>query len=307
MGGGQTYKESKSFPLASPGQYTNDQVKGIKLAPYRGEDIYHVELHSGETVRLERFSTLKSLLEKDALIQWSANQAVEHVDRMWDLEEEYPQAYKDKVLSQARKAWMDNRDQKGSWGTQAHKIVERYLGTGEWPADWSEIPTPVQNSVRLFSDFWKTAKLKCIGVEKYVYNMPLAYAGRLDWLLVNEAGETGVGDLKTSDNIYPEMLIQIVAYSFALIELGWDIRWAMVVRCGRNEKKPQIVKIDRAMIDHYTRGWKMVCLFHPYWKQLKSLASKENRAHDKVLINDAEAQREADIDAMLRGLIGGEE
>lgn len=294
------YKKRETYPLASPGQYTNDQVKSICLKPYRGKDVYHAELHDGQIVRLNRFSTLKDLLEKDALIQWSANMAAVLVDEAWDVTEEYPQSYKDRVIDEAKTAWKNDRDQKGKWGTLAHKLIEEFLTTGAWPENWSEIPVPVQNSLRGFKTWWEKANLRVIAVERYVYNMQLAFGGRFDLFAeCRKTGSRGVVDFKTSENMYPEFIIQKVAYSGALIELGEDVQWAMVARFGRNEKKPHILRITREQIEYFWRGWKMVCLFHPYWKQLKSLANKANRDHKKVLINEREAARELELNEFL--------
>lgn len=300
MGGAVTYKKRVTYPLASPGQYTNDQVKAISLKPYRGKDVYHAELHDGQIVRLNRFSTLKELLEKDALIQWAANMAADLVDEAWDVTEQYPQAYKDRLIQDARSAWKNDRDLKGDWGTLAHDLIEKFLVAGAWPEDWSGIPVPVQNSLRCFVPWWEEADLRVLATEKYVYNMQLAFGGRTDlFAQCRKTGTKGVVDYKTSGTIYPEFILQKVAYSGALIELGEDIQWAIIARFGREETKAQILRIDREQIEYFWRGWKMVCLFQPYWKQLKSLANKANREHEKMLTQAAEAERQAQIDEFL--------
>lgn len=83
---------------------------------------------------------------------------------------------------------------------------DRYQDNIEWLEDtWSFV-----------RDILGINEDSVLAVEHYVANFEVGYAGQLDLLYVDDDGEIVVADLKTSKDVYPKYLYQIVAYDHAL-------------------------------------------------------------------------------------------
>lgn len=137
-------------------------------------------------------------------------------------------------LETARKAHMDWSQRGKDIGTIAHKAVELYLlGEESKIAEFIEEFDPtdeekkcVRKIYRTFVKWWESLgdDKEVVALERPVYSRRLHYAGTLD-LVVRIGKKVVVMDLKTTNasrnnpmGIYPEMFLQLGAYSYALRE-----------------------------------------------------------------------------------------
>lgn len=197
---------------------------------------------------------------KQALIQWAADMAVEHVrERLapgWDV---------DLVLEGARVAHANIRDAAGDIGTMLHKWAQ-LIQLGK-PFDMAEVaklpPEDGKRALRVLGalrEWYGTVRLGAGDLERRVVSKQFRYAGTTDrfgdidgHLAVLDYKTGTVVDRKTGDH-YPEAWVQLAAYEVALREeLGiTEPIWHYVIHLdkktgqfnpyvrGPNETKPAI-------------------------------------------------------------------
>ena len=145
-------------------------------------------------------TTILGVIAKPALIQWSANMAVDYLIAN-------PGDYKG-----ARKAYAIKRDAAADIGTIAHKWIEDWIN-GEKPKENPEVSHMTDNFVEWATD----NEVEFLASEKIVYSKKHWFAGTLDFLCKIK-GKTYLGDIKTSSGIYDEYFFQTSAYQLALQE-----------------------------------------------------------------------------------------
>ena len=195
----------------------------------------HELLVDGKWKRLTGCTTVLDVLAKNALIQWSANMAVEHFKKNKKrLEEEF-----DEVCSEAQKAYAVKRDKAGDLGTDIHAICERIIKesikTG-YSITTKEVRCNRDNKqVNHFLNWATENKVKFFESEKSVYSEKLFLGGVVDFICEID-GEIWIGDIKTGNGIYPEAFGQIAGYHIMLEEMGLypDIKGYVVVNLKKD-------------------------------------------------------------------------
>lgn len=73
-----------------------------------------------------------------------------------------------------------------------------------------------------------------VGFEKTIISKKFGYAGTTD-LLCRFYGDTAltVGDIKTSNNVWPDMGLQLAAYAQALKEDGYDVERGVIIHINK--------------------------------------------------------------------------
>ena len=94
-------------------------------------------------------------------------------------------------------------------GTQIHNEIEHYLGD-------RRIQVKHKEQLRAFQKWEQEAGFRCTATELKVKSRK-GYAGSLD-LLGYIDDKHFIIDLKTSKQLYPEMVLQLSAYKFAFLE-----------------------------------------------------------------------------------------
>jgi hypothetical protein len=187
-------------------------------------------LPTGE--ELPSVTSILSAINKPALVPWAAREERELVIRVaTDLYEDMPvgaqkmkrlayQTTLEQRLTKER-AYKRQMDKAAGIGSQVHAMIEwtlhKELGHPVGPC-----PPLTVEGVQSFTRFqeWRAAvHFTPIWIEQQIWSRRYAYAGTMDWYAsLNEA--LTVGDWKTSNGIYFEALLQIVAYTKAFIEMG---------------------------------------------------------------------------------------
>jgi hypothetical protein len=100
-------------------------------------------------------------------------------------------------------------------------------------AVFKKLPLPelltdqAKRGVEAFHNWHDAHKIKILASERRVFSQKHFYAGTCDFVAEID-GVIGVGDIKTSSGIYPEMRLQTAAYQHALQEekgIEFPLRW----------------------------------------------------------------------------------
>ena len=168
-------------------------------------------------------TTILSVIAKPALIQWSANEAVNYVKEHVGTEEDMgPSLWTkrimwqewDKLLEEARFAHRRKKDNAADIGTRAHKWIEQYIKSPDLVPE-KDLSIMTDNFVKWAEE----SKVKFLESEVMVYDSDLFYAGTLDFV-AEIGGKKFIGDIKTGSGIYPEHFYQVAAYRNAWEKMG---------------------------------------------------------------------------------------
>lgn len=185
------------------------------------------KLTSGKVV--PGVTTILGVLAKPALIHWA-----------WD-------------LGSKGIDYRKYRDAAADVGTLAHAMIAAELGAE--PPDLAayspETIDKAENAILSFYEWQKNRDIRPILVEQPLVSEQYRYGGTLDCLAMLDGVPTLL-DIKTGKAIYPEMLHQLAAYRQLLLENGYEIQQAFILRVGRDE----------------TEGFdvKKVMDFEPHWE-----------------------------------------
>ncbi|MEE9366743.1 MAG: hypothetical protein V3W44_08660 [Dehalococcoidales bacterium] len=124
----------------------------------------------------------------------------------------------DKFLEVPLSAYDHNnaRDRAADAGTLAHAMVEAHLTGGDPDAETKGKPADVvsnaQTAFLAFLEWADSTKLKVVETELSLVSEKHRYGGTLDARVLTVNGRLTIGDWKTSNGLYPDMLIQVAAY-----------------------------------------------------------------------------------------------
>lgn len=109
-------------------------------------------------------------------------------------------------------------------GSNVHEYAECYFKKLPLPELKSD---EAKRGVEAFHNWLEAHNVKILESERRVFSKDYYYAGTCDFVARID-GKLGVGDIKTSTGIYPEMRFQTAAYQHALQEekgVEFDVRW----------------------------------------------------------------------------------
>lgn len=195
-------------------------------------------------------SVLK-LLDKPALVQWSANCAVEAIRKgLGDGTHVLGASELEALLQQAKTAHRKISKEATDIGSLVHKFAESVLvdRRAAMPSD----PQAAKGAAA-FLDWLHSHQIEPIDVERMVFSKRWYYAGTCD-LYGRIDNDLCVLDFKTSSGLYLEMLLQLAAYAVALEEeLSERIDTGWIVRLDKKTGKCQPYKI--ALTNQIKDGW----------------------------------------------------
>ncbi len=109
-------------------------------------------------------------------------------------------------------------------GTNIHAYAEAFFKKQPLPALLSD---EAKRGAEAFHKWTSAHDIKILASERRVFSKEHYYAGTCDFVATID-GEFGVGDIKTSSGIYPEMRLQTAAYQHAMQEekgVKFPVRW----------------------------------------------------------------------------------
>lgn len=169
---------------------------------------------------LNGVTTILKVIAKPALIQWSANMAVDFLQNVIKVGVPYAELQLSEWFREAKTAHRKKKEEAGASGTDVHSTIEtllkRQIGAnkGLMGADEkSDIP-----QVENFIAWARNNEVTFLESEKRLFSEKYWYAGTAD-IICEIKGKLYVGDVKTGSGIYPEHFIQASAYANALKEM----------------------------------------------------------------------------------------
>lgn len=276
-------------PYAKSGSLANEDVLCVEQrtgnAFGRDYRYYVATMKDGAEYRLRSVTSILGVLNKEALIQWAVDQAMDDLrsslvpgdDGIIHVTPHGLEA----MLGQARMAHYRTKSEAADLGTLAHDYVEAYLRTGTEP-DLGDQDPRVANCYELFRSWWDQAGLSVIQTELMVYHAELGYAGQLDFLAADETGAPVLIDWKTSKSIYWNYDLQVVAYAKALHAMGRGTVSAMrIVRIGREDAEFEVREIPRADWKRLGSLWECCIPLAEAFDQAQKEYRKRQKAREK--------------------------
>jgi hypothetical protein len=199
-------------------------------------------------------TTILGILDKPALVQWSANCAVddiaEHLDELRSCTPERAA----QIVKASRSAHRRGGRKAMDTGTLVHDAIETHLAGGD-PSSALDGNEAAANAFLAWLEWAKHAELEPLHVERQVVSRDYRYAGTAD--LIGRMGDTTcLLDWKSSKGIYAEYLWQVCAYAAAYTEeTRNEIAAVGVVRLDKETGMPEC----RLVTDRAEReaGWTM--------------------------------------------------
>ena len=190
-------------------------------------------------------TSVLSVISKPALIQWSANMAVNYVrdnSKTIDNDEGMETKYviTEELLQEAKVAHRKKKEKAGDWGTEIHKWVEDYiLSEINDTAPAPEIPEDEmkKKAILNFLDWASMNKVEFLESERNIWSEKLWIGGICD-LVVRIGSKTYLADIKTSSGIYNEAFYQMGAYNLCFEEMNLykDIAGYIVINLKKDGK-----------------------------------------------------------------------
>jgi len=186
-------------------------------------------------------TTVLSTLAKPALIPWAVNMTVEYLQENMKPGVQYDEVQISEMLKEAKGAYRKKKEKAADVGTLVHAWIEGYI-KGEKP------PMPKNAemliAVEAFLKWVKEKKVKFLRSEFPVYSKKYNFAGTCDFTCEIE-GKRYVGDIKTSNAIYNEYLLQVSAYRYAIQEeenKAYD--GMLIVRVPKTAEEIEVVEFN---------------------------------------------------------------
>jgi hypothetical protein len=225
-------------------------VEGVRLRTSSGGRVYHIDGRVYPSV-----TTILGALAKPGLVSWAANLEREAVlGATEELLEEYqgapPRGDAWRALVEQRlgavRAHRRALQTAADVGTALHARVEWELRRrlGEPVGFCPQVPDAAEWAWMVCEEWLDTAGFVPVAAERIVYSATHGYAGTAD-VIGTLDGRLVVLDIKTSRAIYPEMLLQSVAYRHALQEMESldELPDGLIMRLPKSldDAKPEIV------------------------------------------------------------------
>lgn len=257
----------------------------IELRPWGQFHRYCAIMPDGTKKWLARVTTILATLNKEALIPWAINQAIDACRERIKPGRAYSEGELEEILEWAKGASDRIKTEAATHGTRAHQIIEAFLhSAGEWP-DLEQEALPVQNSIALFQEWWEAQKFQVVDLEAYVADLEMGYGGTVDCLARDAEGRLVLLDWKTSKAIYPEMELQVVGYGGALARMGLGMPdRALILRIGKEDAEFESVPVWQSLDE--ARGlyqaWKALVQVSEWLKAAKAKSDAEWRRKKKT-------------------------
>src|SRR3990167_10852896 len=173
-------------------------------------------------------TSVLSVISKPALIQWSANMAVDYIFSKipeyskLHLSEKEKMKWVENIMREARTANLRKKEDAGQKGTDTHKEIENIIKKviKENKGFISKILKHKERLVQNFIYWAVKNKVQFLESEKRMYSEKYFVGGTCDFTCIID-GKKYVGDIKTSSGIYGrEPFAQTACYRMMLEEMG---------------------------------------------------------------------------------------
>jgi hypothetical protein len=183
-------------------------------------------------VRHVRVTTSLNVINKPALVPWAIKTTTAKFRSIMEasVNTTIDPVWIEEALAAAKTSSDDARDEAAARGNAIHEAIHDWETLGDRPAD------PGINQAIQAYDAWRaTTSMEVVASEMTVWSPADQYAGTIDQVCRNSAGNWSVIDFKTG-GAYPEAALQVAAYANALEELtGVPVDDAWILRIPRDQ------------------------------------------------------------------------
>lgn len=199
-------------------------------------------------------TSILSVLNKPALVQWAANCASKYIQEGYISRAEAGEPLETtgflSLCQEAKTAHRRVSKEATDIGSTVHAFAESVLVDSR-----AKMPTDPKAAAgaNAFLTWFRSHKIEPIHVERMVLSRTWYYAGTVDFYGRID-GEMCVLDFKTSSGLYLEMLLQLAAYAVAITEETKEpIRTGWIVRLDKKSGTCQTFKIP--LTDQVKDAW----------------------------------------------------
>ena len=157
-------------------------------------------------------------------------------------------------------------EEAGSVGSVVHGLVEDYLKNKEIP---NQADKRVVNCWNLFLAWWESQEYEPLYIEKKLYSEKYHYAGTLDLVVKDKKEKLVLIDIKTSNQVSFDYLLQLNAYKVAFEEeTGKKISKALVVRLPKSDKRIDVqdIPLNKKLFNAFLGAKYIMTSMNKYWE-----------------------------------------
>lgn len=208
------------------------------------DPIEHIYTLNGKP--LTGVTSVLGVIAKPALIQWSANEAVKHIEAEWRGGVLYTKVEVAEILKSAKTAHRKKKDDAASRGTDTHQLLEDIIKHAIVKS--SGVIQFAEHDDPQVTEFLKWARdnhVRFLESEKRMYSVDHWLAGTCDFVAIVN-GKKLVGDIKTTSGIYDlTPFMQCAAYRMMLEEMGErDFEGSVIIRLGKDGSFEERYRFD---------------------------------------------------------------
>ena len=269
---------------------TSNTLPGIQFRPpYDKAEVKLVTRGKGswytiDGVKHQRVTTvLNKAVPKPGLVPWARNEALASAQRAMELhigdgntytsDFAITQEWIDNVMVQARSRPDEVKDAAADWGTRAHACIAAMLRDQNMDAvpEWTPDLAPALDG---FLAWQAQEGITVLDVERTVWDSNLKVAGTCDGIGRDRHGCLVVWDNKTGKALYPEMALQVSAYTWMLDSLlpASGLPRAFIVRLPHTAPENPSDAFEAREVNHLIYCWH---LFQDAWRLGQGLESKD--------------------------------
>ncbi|MEW6481723.1 MAG: hypothetical protein AB1397_01775 [bacterium] len=218
--------------------------------------------------RLPSSTTILSLLNKPALLNWAIKTTVNYIGKhLADIQNRLTEEEAIRILEEAKQEAERIKIEAGNIGSEVHKWVESYIKELlKKNKTIPNIPSNIEKPIQAFLSWKKQYQFKPLQSEQSVYwyshKRKIGYAGTLDIIGIIK-NKKYIIDIKTSSNIYPEMKLQVASYKSAYNQMQYPkkVRGGGILKLDKITGMPEWVDItdsykqDRKAFLHLVGFW----------------------------------------------------
>ncbi len=184
-------------------------------------------------------------LPKPNLVNWLVytplNEAKRLINDKLENNDPLDRAEVERIFKTAKSKTDKIKEDAGLVGSVVHGLIEEYLKGKKIP---KQSDKAVVNCWNIFLDWWNKQEYTVVEIEKKIYCKKYNYAGTLDLVVKDKKGNLVLIDIKTSNHISFDYLLQLNAYRFAYEEeTGEKIKSSYVVRLPKKDGSIEIKEV----------------------------------------------------------------
>lgn len=231
--------------------FVNPNIRRISMYNGEVELVFHKVGHKYTVngARTPGVTTILGVISKDALKYWAVNQAIEYLQTVLKPGKVIDEVQLLNHLEVARKKHTEFTKGAATLGSMVHAWIESYI-KGENPS--APINREMQQAVAGFMKWKNDHRVVFLESEKVVYSRKYNYAGITDFICEID-GKKYIGDIKTSNALYPEYMLQVSAYRGALEEMNGKDEFAgmVLVRVPKDDGQVEIKEFNNHKENYY--------------------------------------------------------